>query len=181
MALKNTSKSYGTVHKSLHWIMAIMMIGLLAIGFYMSDLPSSPDKFELYGLHKSTGIIFFFLVILRFMWRIMNPVPELPDTVKGIHRLASHLSLWTLYGAMVLMPVLGYLMSSAGGHPVDIYGIIKIPSLVEKNKELASFAREGHEILAYIWLALIGTHVSASLYHHYALKNDILKRMMPKI
>ncbi len=171
--LRNDQNHWGLISKLFHWVMALLIIGLLYVGLYMADLPDSPDKFALYGLHKSFGIIVLGLVTLRIVWRLTNVTPELPDKL-----LLSKLSAPVLYLAMLTMPVSGIVMSQAGGHPISIFNTITVPTFIDKNPDLGKLAWQIHGYAGKVFIALICLHILAALYHQLFLKNNLLGRMI---
>lgn len=179
MKLGNTKDSYGIVSKSFHWVMALGIIFLLILGFYMHGLPSSPDKFALYGLHKSIGAILLFLVILRFVWRVGGLIPLLPDNIPNWQKISANLIHYALYGLMFLMPLSGWFMSSAAGYPVSIFGLVTLPALISPNRELVGLFKEFHEIFAWGIIALLVLHILAAVKHHFIDRDNILRRMLP--
>ena len=177
MELKNTDTNYGVVAKSLHWILAIMIIGLLSVGLYMEDLAPSDQKWQLYSLHKAIGIIALALVALRLIWRFMNPQPSLPTDIPAYQKLASRLTHYGLYFLMFAMPLAGWVMSSAGGHPISVFGL-PIPPIVGEDKALGKLANTLHGLGGWAFIALISLHFAAALYHQFIRKDGILKRMV---
>jgi cytochrome b561 len=169
---KNTSKSWGLISRLLHWVMAVIIIGALYAGLTMVDMAASPEKFELYALHKSFGVLILILVMLRLAWRYANVIPTLPT-----QDLASRLSAPVLYLAMLLMPISGIAMSQAGGHPVSFFGWFTLPAFIAKNPELGKFAKQIHGYTGKILIGLICLHATAALYHHFVIKNNLLRRM----
>ncbi len=179
MPLKNTPLEYGAVAKIFHWLMAAGIIGMLALGLYMGDLPLSPEKLKLYALHKAIGITLLALVFARILWRANHMVPALPEHMKRIEKLGAHLSHFGLYGLMLFMPISGWLMSSAAGFPVSVFGLFTMPNLIEKNTEQLELLKEAHELAAYLLIALITAHALAALLHHFYHKDTVLLRMLP--
>ncbi len=179
MGLHNTAESYGWLAKTFHWGMALGIIGMLAVGLYMDGLELSPDKLKLYDLHKSIGSILLGLVILRITWKLITPSVMLPDTLDAFQKLAAKAGHAALYGFMFLMPITGWMMSSAYGFPVSVFGWFTLPDLVGKDKELAHLLEEIHETGALVLMALIALHVLAALLHHFRYKDNVLKRMLP--
>lgn len=177
MPLKNTAQSYGFVTRAFHWVMALMIIGLLAVGLIMTEMEQGPDRLQIYRLHKATGAVVLFLVVLRFGWRLTNITPLLPATLTPIQKLASHLAHYGLYGLMLLMPLSGWAMSSAAGYPVSVYGLFDLPNIVAPSKELRELMGEVHELAAYVMIALIVAHAAAALVHHFHYKDNVLRRM----
>lgn len=178
MAWRNTGSVYGLFARILHWSMGVLIITMLAVGLYMEDLPNSPDKFELYGLHKSIGVLLLALVIIRFTWRQKNPIPALPHEMPNIIKLGAHVTHGMLYTLMLLMPLIGWGMSSAGGHPVSFFGWFTLPPLVAPDKELGSQLAFLHYAGGILLITLILAHVSAAIYHHFIRKDHVLKRML---
>lgn len=179
MAFKNTHKKYGPPAQFLHWLIGFGIIGMLALGFYMAGLERSPGKFELYGLHKSVGIVILALVILRVIWRFMNVSPApLPHHKRWEVLLAKSVQ-GVLYLGMVILPLSGWVMSSAGGHPVRLFNMVTMPALVEKNKMVGEWASEIHEVTAYIMIVAIALHIAGALKHHVIDKDETLFRMLP--
>lgn len=178
MAMKNTDNSYGLITIFLHWLMFVLVVGMLTVGVIMEDMPLGPDKLELYWWHKSFGVTILFLVALRLLWRITNITPKLPDDMNKIQRFLAHSSHFMLYVFLFAMPITGWLMSSYAGFPVPFFEFFKMPDLVSPNKENMELFVQIHEWLAYGLFALIILHLSAALYHHFVLKDNILRRML---
>ena len=171
---------YTRTAKSLHWAMAILLFGLLALGFYMHDLPLSPEKLQLYSWHKWAGVTAFLLVLVRLAWRVAHRPPALPANMPKLMQLAAHAGHLALYLLMLAIPLSGWLMSSAKGFQTVWFGILPIPDLLEKNKELGAQLAEVHEALAILFILTLLAHIGAALKHHFIDKDDILTRMLPR-
>jgi len=174
------SQHYTATAKGLHWLMAILLLGLLALGFYMSDLPLSPEKLRLYSWHKWAGVTAFLLVLFRLGWRVTHLPPALPASMPKFMQLAAHAGHLALYGLMLAIPLSGWLMSSAKGFQTVWFGVLPIPDLLEKNKELGAQLAEVHEALAILFILTLLAHIGAALKHHFIDKDDILTRMLPR-
>lgn len=170
---------YTPMAKALHWLMALLLFGLLALGFYMQDLPLSPQKLQLYSWHKWAGVTVFLLVIFRLAWRITHRPPALPDHMPKVMQFAAHVGHALLYLLMVAIPLSGWLMSSAKGFQTVWFGILPIPDLVNKNKGLGDLLQMIHQNLNLLFAAVIAGHIGAALKHHFIDKDDILTRMSP--
>ena len=171
---------YSLVQRVLHWLMAILILGLIAVGWYMEGLERGvPNRGELYGLHKSFGMLVLFLVMFRIVVRWRKGAPPLPETLSASVHRAAHIAHYILYGFMVAIPLSGYFMSSFGGYSVKFFGI-QLPSVVPENKDIGRFFHEAHGILAYILLAIITLHVAGAIKHRWFDKkeNDVLQRML---
>ena len=171
--------TYTAVAKLLHWGMAVIILGLLALGFVMTDMPLSPEKLQYYSWHKWAGVTVFVLVWLRLVWRVMNPPPAYPTTMPRTVQIVAHLGHAALYGLMLVIPLSGWLLSSAKGVQTVWFGVLPLPDLLEKDKELGHLLHEVHEALNFVLLFLLAGHVAAALKHHIMVKDDILKRMLP--
>ncbi len=174
-----TDRYTGTA-KSLHWLMAILLFGLLALGFYMHDLPLSPEKLKLYSWHKWAGVTAFLLVLVRLGWRVTHLPPALPASMPRIMQLAAHAGHFALYALMIAIPLSGWLMSSAKGFQTVWFGVLPIPDLLDKNKELGDLLAVVHKVLNLLFVAVLAGHIGAALKHHFIDKDDILTRILPK-
>lgn len=179
MPLKNTVASYGSAAKFFHWLIFLLVAGLLTVGFIMTGREINPDTIRLYGLHKSIGIAVLLLALLRLSWRLANPVPALPEWMKPHERFLAHASHWLLYILIIVMPLSGWLMSSAAGFSVSVFGRFTLPDLVAPDKTLAETLAAAHGLLAFAIIGLVTLHAAAALLHHFYYKDNILRRMLP--
>lgn len=164
---------------TLHWLMAAMIIGMFPLGWYMTDLILSPEKLRLYSYHKWAGITIFLLAALRLSWRIGHRPPPPPDAMPPWQRRLASVNHWALYVLLFVIPVSGWLMSSALGVQVVYLGLLPLPDLVAKNKELGESLKAVHGMLNLTLAALILVHVGAALKHHIVERDDVLVRMIP--
>ena len=171
---------YTTTAKGLHWLMTILLFGLLALGFYMHDLPLSPQKLQLYSWHKWAGVSAFLLALVRLGWRVTHIPPALPASMPKLMQFAAHAGHFLLYALMLAIPLTGWLMSSAKGFQTVWFGILPLPDLLDKNKELGDLLALVHKGLNLFFVAVIVGHVGAALKHHIIDKDDILTRMLPR-
>ena len=169
---------YHPIARGLHWLMAVMIMGLLALGFYMSDLDFSPEKLQLYSYHKWAGVTVFVLVWLRLAWRWVSPPPAMPADLHPHAQRAAHAAHWALYALMLALPLSGWLMSSAKGVPTVWFGVLPLPDLVAKDKALGHTLEEIHELLSVGILGLMTLHATAALWHHFVKRDDTLRRML---
>ena len=176
---ENTVTTYTATAKILHWLMALLLFAMLGLGFYMSDLPLSPQKLQLYSWHKWAGVSAFILLVIRLAWRITHQPPALPPHMPKIHQWAAHLGHGALYVLMLVIPLSGWLMSSAKGFQTVWFGVLPIPDLIEKNKELGAVLVEVHELLNIILIVVLVAHIAAAVKHHILDKDGTLLRMLP--
>lgn len=179
MGWRNTPESFGTLTKILHWAMALLVIGLLGVGLWMEGLENSPDKFRIYALHKSFGICVLALVFVRIFWHTYSRKPGFVDGMKPWEKLAAHAAHIFLYIATIVMPLSGWLMSSAKGYTVTVFFTFDLPHLIGESDKLGAFFATTHWLLGYALIAAIAVHVSAALKHHFVNKDNTLRRMLP--
>lgn len=179
MQIRNSAEGYGIIAKTLHWLVALLIIAIWSVGVYMTDVPDSDTTLRstLYSLHKSAGMAILMLVIIRYSWRLYDRSLS-PATPHKILSLAAHTVHYALYVFMFIQPLSGWALSSAAGYPPSFFGLFTFPALVTKNPDMVSFYAEVHEIAAYILLGLFLLHTSAALFHHFVLKDKTLKRML---
>ena len=174
-----TAPGYSTAAKAQHWTMAALIFGLLCVGTVMVFLPKGGLRGDMIDLHKQVGVAVLALAALRLGWRLTRGAPALPATMAARERLIAHAGHLGLYVLMFAMPLTGIVMSQAGGHPVTLLGLT-LPPLVGNDHGLHELAEGGHEVLAWAIGLLAVAHAAAALRHHYVLKDDILRRMLPK-
>jgi cytochrome b561 len=170
---------YGAPAVALHWIMAALILGNLAFGLYLVDLPLSPSKLRYFSWHKWVGVTVFVLAAARLAWRLGHPPPQLPRTIPAWEARLAHLGHALLYVLFFAVPLSGWLFSSAAGFQTVYLGMLPIPDLLEKNRELADAIRPVHRWLNYALMVVVAGHVLAALKHHFVDRNEVLARMLP--
>lgn len=181
------SERYSSVAITLHWVIAIAILGMIFGGWYMTDLPDGADgQYFLYQFHKSTGITILLLTIARIIWRVMNPPPALPSDMNGLEKTGSHLVHLGFYGLMIALPLTGWLYSSVSiklDVPTVLYGLISWPDVpfVDglKTESASGIVNFIHSKLAWVALALLGLHVAGAIKHELSAEEGVLKRMIP--
>ncbi|MBY6225408.1 cytochrome b [Ferrimonas balearica] len=170
---------YSLPLRAIHWLMALMMVGLIAVGWYMAGLDRSPFKFELYGWHKSFGFLALLLLMARLLIRRRSPIPSSKGILAGWEIGLSHATHWSLYLLMLLVPLSGYIMSSIG-RELTVFGLT-LPSLVPQSDALQQTAHSLHGSMAYLMLALMLLHLAGALKHRLfddRPQADVLPRML---
>lgn len=179
MILRNTTRSWGAVSKTLHWLIVLLLIMQWVIMERAEALTSLNDKVFVIGMHKSFGMTIFALALVRLVWRWLNPVPSLDGRVNRWERGLAHLSHLLLYGLIFAMPLTGWLMSSARNFPVSWFGLFQFPDLVSPDKALYERMNDLHHALFLVLVGVAVLHVAGALKHHFIDRNDVLKRMLP--
>jgi cytochrome b561 len=164
---------------ALHWLIALLIFIAFPLGIYMHDLPLSPTKLQLYSYHKWIGVTVFMLAVVRLWWRATHQPPALPDSMPGWEKFAAHATHYALYVLIFIIPLSGWLMSSAKGFQTVWFGVLPLPDLVGKDEALGKLLQEVHEVLNFALLGLLLGHVGAALKHHFIQHDDILARMLP--
>ncbi|MCR4298569.1 MAG: cytochrome b [Gallionella sp.] len=165
---------------TLHWAIALLIFAAFPLGVYMHELPLSPDKLRLYSYHKWIGASIFLLAVLRVTWRTTHRPPPLPDSMPRWEKLAANTVHYLLYALIFAVPLSGWLMSSAKGVQTVWFGVLPLPDLLAKDKELGDLLKEVHESLNFVLLGLVLAHIGAALKHHHFIERDgILARMIP--
>ena len=164
---------------TIHWIVAVLIIGNLCWGLYMIGLDLSPTKLRYFSYHKWTGITIFLLSFVRIAWRLTHPAPPLPETMPDWQRNLAHASHYLLYFCFLAAPLSGWLYSSAAGFQTVYFGVLPIPDLLSKNLELSGDLKVVHRSINYTMALLVVGHIAAAVRHHLVDRDDILVRMLP--
>ena len=163
----------------LHWVIALLIFATFPLGLYMHDLPLSMQRLRLYSFHKWIGVTILAFVLVRLAWRATHFPPRLPDTMPPWERTAAGVMCWLLYVLMIAVPIGGWLLSSAQGFQTVWFGILPLPDIVARDRQLAHSLAELHTALSFFMLACVGLHFAAALKHQFLTRDDVLLRMMP--
>jgi cytochrome b561 len=163
----------------LHWIMALIIVAVWILGFYMADLPRGPDKTALIQWHKVIGSTVIVWMAIRLAWRATHQPPALPDSMPVWQQKTVHGVHWLLYALMFAQPFSGWAMSSARGFPVALGGVVQLPALLAKDENLAKVLTGLHEAMGWVLAALVVGHVAMALKHHFIDRDAVLLRMLP--
>ena len=176
---RNTPERYGAVAQLLHWSIVALVITQFVLGFSAQGLPIGIERFMLLVRHKSIGMTVFGLALLRLAWRAYTPVPALPADMPGWQHLLAHLSHVLLYALILVIPIVGWITSSASHLTVAWFGLFALPNLVGPDLHLAKLAKTVHATLAWTLLVVASLHALAALWHHFKRKDTVLLRMLP--
>lgn len=179
MNLKNDSERYGLVSVLVHWLVAFVIIGLFCLGLWMTSL-TYYDPWYRQGpaLHKSIGVLLLLVMLFRLVWRWYSPAPpplaSHKDWEKGLANLVQNL----LYILIFTVLMSGYLISTADGRPVEVFGLVKIPATITSLPNQEDVAGKLHLILAIALISVAGLHVLGALKHRFIDKDDTLRRIL---
>jgi cytochrome b561 len=178
MPLRNTAQNYGSLAKFLHWTIVILIIVQFFLAESADELPDGIEKLQLLSRHKSIGMLVLLLAVVRILWKLASrgqPVPAGTGALKKAAAAGHGL----LYLLILLQPVTGWAVSSAANSPVTFFGWFQFPALIAQNHNLRESLADVHEVLFYVIVAVATLHIAAALYHHFILKDDVLRRMLP--
>ena len=179
MQWKNTRTGYGLVAISLHWVVALTVIGLAILGLWMVDLSYySPWYRSAPFWHKSIGLALFAVMLFRLLWRWANPSPaHLPNHQRWELNLAGIVHV-LLYLLLFVIVISGYLISTATGQGISVFGWFDVPALVSGLPSQADRAGAVHYWVAIGVLGLAALHALGALKHHFIDRDDTLRRML---
>ncbi|MBI5255259.1 MAG: cytochrome b [Burkholderiales bacterium] len=176
--MSTSAARYGGIAITLHWLLALMIVGAFGVGIYMHELSPSLTKLKLYNWHKWAGVTILALSALRLLWRLTHrPPPDLP--MPAWQARAAHLTHGALYLMFFVVPLVGWAYSSAAGYPVVLFGVLPLPDFVPADKALAQAIKPWHERSAWVLALLVAAHVGAALKHHFIDHDGLLDRMRP--
>ena len=172
---------YTSTAIALHWLIAAMILISVPLGLYMTSLKLSPEKLKLYNWHKWAGVTIFMLMMIRCAWRVVYapPPPPSPASTPAWQRQAARVTHFLLYALLIAIPLSGWLMSSAKGFQTVYLGVIPLPDLLDRHKELGELLEQVHRLLNYAMIAAVSVHTATALKHHFIDRDDVLRRMLP--
>jgi cytochrome b561 len=170
---------FDAVSIALHWASLLLILGLFASAWSQGLASDRDQAAALLTLHRSTGVALWALVVLRLAWRFSRGRrPALPPSMHPLQVFAARLSELALYALMVLQPLTGLAQSLARGRPFQLFGL-EVPAVMARDRALAGWLHEVHELTAWAFLGLIGLHAGAGLLHGLVLRDGVLDAMLP--
>ncbi len=177
--MKNTLSHYGWITISLHWLVAVTVIGLFSLGYWMVDLgyydpwyKQGPD------LHKSIGILLFIVMIMRVVGRYFQIRPKALNSHTHVEKKIGNIVHVFLYSALFVLMISGYLISTADGRAIEVFNLISLPSLGELFTDQEDLSGIVHKYLAYALMVTVILHALAALKHHFIDRDNTLLRML---
>lgn len=181
MQIRNTRQRWGAAAQLLHWSIAAAVLVMLGLGWWAESLGYSKLKVDLFWVHKSLGMLVLAAMTLRLLWRLTNPAPALPGGLRAWERGAAHVTHYGLYVLLLAMPLSGWVINSAANFPLSVFGWFEVPAIVGPDDDLKSLASDVHGVLAWTIVGVLVLHVAAALKHHFVLRDDVLRRMLPGV
>lgn len=174
---------YTAVAIFLHWTIAVLMLGMIALGLTMEDFPGA-YKFLAFNLHKSFGLTVLLLSLARLYWRLTHAAPPLPASMKPWERAAAHATHGLFYFLILALPLSGWIMVSADAkYPTIFFSLFEVPQFplpaaYDTHATHETF-EDVHYYLAIGTLGLVALHVGAALKHHFHDRDTVMWRMLP--
>ncbi len=178
MNIKNTNQSYGLLSITIHWVMALFIFFMFGLGLYMVELTYYDSWYKgSLDLHKSLGLMLFFLLNVRLIWRFSNIRPITLSATRWV-AIAGHTAHFLLYGVTIVLMLSGYFISTADGRDIEVFNLFRLPALPFSIENQEDIAGDIHEVLAWGLMTLVAIHISAALKHHFLDKDRTLIRML---
>lgn len=179
VAPPSAPERYTRVAIGLHWVLAALILGQIAFGWYLQNVPrGTPARTVYVNLHKSTGLTLALLILVRLGWRLTHKAPALPAALPAWQRTAARASHFALYACMLVMPAAGYLASNFSKFGVNYFNAILLPPWGIDDRRLYAVFNGTHVVTSYVFVALIALHVFAAL-RHLHLRDGVFHRMWP--
>lgn len=180
MKWRNSTTNYGAIAVGFHWVMVALIVAVYATMELRGIFPKGSTSREfMKTLHYMLGLSVLALAVARLLLSLLDRPPGITPEPARWQSLFARAAHYALYALMLGLPLLGWLLLSASGEPVPFFGLT-LPPLIAENTALADLVEEIHETGATIGYFLIGGHALAALFHHYVLKDDTLRRMLPR-
>lgn len=180
MSWRNTEIRYGWLSIGLHWVMLLLLVAVYACMELRSSFPKGSELREgLKTWHFMLGLSVLVLVSVRLMARFMGTTPIEQAGTPQWQKVLARLTYFALYVLMIGMPILGWVILSADGRSIPFFGL-QLPPLVGESETVAEWAEEIHETAGTAGYFLVGLHAAAALFHHYVMRDNTLRRMLPE-
>ncbi len=171
--------NYTGVAIALHWVIAMMVFLLIALGLTMTDIPrGTPERSVFYNFHKSVGFTVGILMLLRVWWRLRNPPPPPPEGMALWQIKISKVNHAMLYICLFVMPISGFAATQFTKWGLKFFGLFKIPPLAFESKEIYSILQNIHQIAGWVLIVTILIHILGALKHGLIDKDTVLQRIL---
>lgn len=172
----NTNWHYDTITRLLHWVIALLLIGLISMGWYMTSIQDQPNSGWYFNLHKSFGIVAAMLIFFRLIWRFTHKPAPLPSSVPYWQAIVSRAIHFLLYFCMLIMPLSGFIGASFGKHGIVFFGVA-LPNWVNQSHAISEQFFEVHVVFSWILVGFIALHMLAAIKHLAINKDKVFQRM----
>jgi len=180
MPWKSDAHHWGSLAKTLHWLVVLLILAQGVLGLYMVGLPKKPGIIPYYNLHKSIGMTMLALAVLRLAWRAFDPRPAEPASTPHWQALGARAGHALLYALLFAVPLSGWWFDSVAAlRPMYFFGLFEIPHIAAPNTDLKELAHEAHEWLFWLLVAVALGHAAMALIHEFVSRDGTLSRMLP--
>lgn len=170
------SQGYNKTAKTVHWISAIVVIGMFAVGLWMVDLTYYSEWYQIAPhWHKSIGILLALLTLFRLLWKAMTKSPSVEGS--KLEKVAAKSAHHLMYVLLFVLFISGYLISTEDGRPISVFGWFDVPGLGKFFENQADLAGQVHYYVAFVLIGLASVHALAALKHHFIDKDNTLRKM----
>ncbi len=178
----NTIDRFGLVAIVLHWVIALTIFGLFGLGWYMIDL-SYFDRLNkiLPAIHKSIGMLLILVFVFSVIWKLVNLAPRPVEGSTRFEIITAKLAHLGLSGLIAIILVTGYLIPTAKGMGISVFGWFEVPATITSIPEQEDITGLIHKYLSYAIIGLALLHAAAALKHHFINKDDTLRRMLGRV
>jgi len=173
------AQGYSAVARSFHWVTAALVLTMIPIGISMAnfDLGGAVED-PLYHIHRSLGALVLVITVVRLLYRLTYPAPPLPADMPALQQVAALVTHWGLYALLIVQPIVGWIATSAYRAPVLFFWMFELPPIWREDRPFSEAMFVVHRSLGILIAVLICVHIAAALYHHFVLKDGVLKRMV---
>lgn len=178
MLTPDSRDGYSLPARLLHWLTAIIVIGLIPAGLYMVRANPGPFPDALYELHRSFGLLLLPIMLLRLTYRVAHPPPALPHDIPVIQRGLAHIVHGALYALLIVQPLVGWIATSAYRAPIEVFGLFELPPIWQQDRPFSETMFAVHKALGITIAILAFMHIGGALYHQFVRKDDVLMRMV---
>jgi cytochrome b561 len=179
MPNQNRPTRYSVVAQGFHWLIAALIVVQFTLAWSANYLPIGARKLERLAQHKSFGMTILMLAVLRLLWRLFHRPPALPPGMTEIERTLARATHVLFYVLLFVMPLTGWMMSSAKNYSVSWFNQFTWPNLIGPDEQAFNLLKSTHHMLSWLLFAVALLHILAALKHHFWNKDDVLKRMLP--
>lgn len=181
MAKNASDERYGAVAIFFHWASAALILAAILCAWSIHLTTDEALQSNLLIIHRSFGISVLVVSALRVVWRATHPAPPPPGSLPRWQQWVAAGTHWLLYGLLFAMPIAGYVSMTAADQPVSFFYLFDLPQLIARDPALAKLAFRTHRNLQWAIYLLVGLHAAAALGHHFVIKDNVLRRMLPAL
>lgn len=178
MSSPASNLGYARTARVLHWVTAIIVIGIVPAGIYMANASPGPTQDLLFNLHRSFGVLLLPIVLVRLAYRVGHAPPPLPPDIAPLQRTAAQAVHWALYALLIVQPIVGWIATSAYRAPIRVFWLFELPPIWPVDRPFSEQMFFVHRVLGFAIAILALIHIGAALYHHFVRRDAVLMRML---